>query len=121
MVRYIPITTGCGQYNGKQLDFLTDEELKEFNVIGYTRKNSFGVKTDRETYLNSLMKGQFQIHQTKFDTGDYVERFTIVWDTNVGMYPLLFDAKNNSTNEAMMNLIQPYLMHIEWPVHRLTQ
>lgn len=63
---------------GDQLDYLTEEEKKEFNLIGYTGKNSQGVKTTRENYLNSLDKGQFEVEQTKFDNGDFCEKFIVV-------------------------------------------
>lgn len=63
---------------GQQLDYLTEEEKKELDVIGYTGKNSQGVKTTREHYLNSLDKGQFKVEQTKFDNGDFTEKFIIV-------------------------------------------
>lgn len=63
---------------GQQLDYLTEDEKKELDVIGYTGKNSQGVKTTRANYLNSLDKGQFEVEQTKFDNGDFCERFIVV-------------------------------------------
>lgn len=58
---------------------LNYDELKEFNNIGYSGKTSDGKFSDRQTYLNSLGKGSFQVTQTKHDSGDFVEEFTIVW------------------------------------------
>ncbi len=62
-----------------QLNFLSNEEQKEFDLIGYTRKNSQGFKMGRVEYLNSLRpdKEQFQIIQTKFDNGDFIEEFIL--------------------------------------------
>jgi hypothetical protein len=60
-----------------KLDFLSPEEAKELDTIGYTGKNSKGIPTGREGYLNSLGKGTFKVDQTKRDSGDFVEEFTI--------------------------------------------
>lgn len=64
------------------LNFLTDEERKEFNLIGYSNKNSKGEETDFSEYLNSLNKGEFKVAKTKFDNGDFTEKYTIVRVTN---------------------------------------
>ena len=63
-----------------KLDFLTPEQKKEFNLIGYTGKNSAGQKTTYQKFLNSLAPGKenFKIDQTKFDKGDFVEKYTVV-------------------------------------------
>lgn len=63
---------------GQQLDYLTEDEKTELDVIGYSGKNSQGETTNREAYLNSLNKGQFEVEQTKRDNGDFCESFLIV-------------------------------------------
>lgn len=63
--------------NTKPLPFITDEELDELNTIGYTGKNKKGIRTTREVFLNTLGKGRFRVEQTKFDNGDFTEKFTI--------------------------------------------
>lgn len=78
MINTFKITTGMGKYFGK-LPFLSEKELEEFNSIGYSGKTTKGVNMSRETYLNSLNKGQFQVTQTKFDNGSFEESFFIVW------------------------------------------
>jgi hypothetical protein len=72
------IETGMGKYFGT-LPFLTKDELKEFNNIGYTGKDLNGNKTSRVDFLNSLNKGKFKIDQTKFDDGEFIEQFIITW------------------------------------------
>ncbi len=74
------VNTCVGEINRNRnpLTFLTDKELTELNKIGYTGRNSKGVKTTRVEYLNSLKKyGKFSITQTKFDHGDFCETFQI--------------------------------------------
>jgi len=61
-----------------KLNFLTEEEIKEFNCIGYSGKNSKGEESNFSKYLNSLNKGEFQVEKTKHDNGDFSEKFTIV-------------------------------------------
>ena len=61
----------------EKLPFLNEKELEEFNEIGYTGKLE-GIKTTREVYPNSLGKGTFKVIQTKFDTGDFTEKFLII-------------------------------------------
>ena len=61
------------------MSFLTSEEQKEFDTIGYTGKNSAGKKTSYGEYLNGLGKGEFSVKQTKSDTGDFCESFEIAW------------------------------------------
>lgn len=65
--------------NQDKLDFLTKEEQAEFNLIGYTGKNSNGVKMGRVEYLNSLRPKQerFQICQVGYDRGDFIEEFVL--------------------------------------------
>ena len=62
---------------GDKLPFLTELELNEFNKIGYTGKNSQGEKTSQVEYLESLGKGTFSMRQTKFNNGDFVEKFMV--------------------------------------------
>ena len=60
------------------LNFLNEEERKEFNLIGYTGKNSKGSESNFHKYLNSLNKGEFEVEKTKHDNGDFSEKYTIV-------------------------------------------
>lgn len=78
MINTFHIQTGMGHYYGN-LPFLNDDQLKEFNSIGYSGKLTNGTPINREAYLNSLNKGEFQVTQTEFDNGDFTEAFTIVW------------------------------------------
>lgn len=78
MIKTFEISTGMGKYFGK-LPFLSETELEEFNSIGYSGKTTKGVKMSRESYLNSLNKGEFQVRQTKFDNGSFEESFFIIW------------------------------------------
>jgi hypothetical protein len=61
-----------------QLEFLTPDEIKEFNKIGHSGKNSKGEETSFHEYLNSLNKGEFDVTKTKWDNGDFMEKYTIV-------------------------------------------
>lgn len=80
MIKTNRIQTCMGKITpwGDQLNYLTEEEKKELDVIGYTGKNSKGEKTSREAYLNSLGKGEFEVEQLKFDSGDFCEEFMVV-------------------------------------------
>jgi len=73
------ISTSLGHVNGKTLDFLSEEELNEFNRIGHSGKNSQGVKMGRVEYLNSLRpkEEQFQLTKIKWDNGDFQEEFIL--------------------------------------------
>lgn len=75
----IKTSSGTLSKFGQQLDFLNPEQLKEFNTIGYTGKNSQGVKMSRVEYLNSLNPSveQFNMTQTKYDNGDFNEAFIL--------------------------------------------
>lgn len=74
------ITTNSGTLSKwvDTLSFLSDEETIEFNKIGYSGKNILEQKTNFSEYLNSLNKGEFEVQQTKFDNGDFTEKYTIV-------------------------------------------
>ena len=63
---------------GCELNFLSDEELEEFNKIGSTGKNANGGKETYEHFLNRLSLGVFLVIQTKYDSGDFLEMFVIV-------------------------------------------
>lgn len=63
---------------GCELKFLSDEELEEFNKIGYTGKNKNEGKESYEHFLNRLNLGVFVVIQTKYDSGDFIEMFVIV-------------------------------------------
>lgn len=77
-IKIYDIQTASGRLYFCTLPFLSNEELKEFNTIGYTGKNSKGERTNFQNYLNSLGKGQFEVKQTKFDDGSFSEKFTVV-------------------------------------------
>lgn len=66
-----------GKTNEK-LPFLTNDEHRHFNSIGYSSKDLDGNKTTRTEYLNSLNKGTFKVEQTKWDDGSFEERFMII-------------------------------------------
>lgn len=75
------VTTNSGKvstYFGHPLTFLTDEEKKELDSIGYTGKTTDGIKVSREDYLNSLGKGTFAITWIRSDNGDFSEHFVFV-------------------------------------------
>ena len=66
---------------GHPLHFLSDQEKKDFDEIGYTGKLN-GKRTSRTEYLNSLGKGEFSLLQTKWDNGDFSEKFVLSRATN---------------------------------------
>lgn len=70
------VTTGMGKGHSI-LKFLSDVEVKNLDSIGYSGKNLKSEKINRQRYLNTLGKGQFQVEQTKIDTGDFSEKFLI--------------------------------------------
>ena len=75
------LTTSMGKVNDPfPLDFLTTEQREEFDTIGYTGKNSNGVKMGWVEYLNSLNPKQekFAMHQIKWDNGNFQEKFILV-------------------------------------------
>lgn len=80
MIKTSRIKTCMGKITsfGDQLNYLTEDEKKELDVIGYTGKNSQGKEMSREKYLNSLDKGEFEVEQIKFDSGDFMEEFLVV-------------------------------------------
>jgi hypothetical protein len=59
------------------LYFLTEEEKKELDTIGYTGRNSINERISREDYLNSIGKGSITVMQIKWDNGDFTEEFII--------------------------------------------
>lgn len=61
---------------GHPLPFLTETEQVKLDEIGYTGKLN-GKPISRLEYLNSLGKGTFSMFQTKWDNGDFRERFVI--------------------------------------------
>jgi hypothetical protein len=65
---------------GHPLHFLSEQQRKDFNQIGYSGKLN-GVQTSRIDYLNSLGKGEFSILQTKWDNGDFTEKFVLSRNT----------------------------------------
>lgn len=73
--------TSMGTGDADKLPFLSPEQAKELNLIGYSGKNSKGERTTREKYLNSLNIGTFKVEQTKYDNGDFQESFYIIHAT----------------------------------------
>ena len=61
---------------GHPLHFLSDQEKKDLDQIGYSGKLN-GKQTSRTEYLNSLGKGEFSILQIKWDNGDFTEKFVL--------------------------------------------
>lgn len=64
----------------RNLNFLSGQELLEFNRIGHSGKNFAGEKIGRVEYLNSLRpdKEKFEIEQIKYDKGDFCEEFILI-------------------------------------------
>ena len=60
------------------LPFPSNDRLNNFNSICYSGKTKQGIKINCEDYLNSLNKGEFTVMPTKFDNGDFEEKFIIV-------------------------------------------
>jgi len=90
--------TSMGSINanfGHPLDFLSDQEKKDFDEIGYTGKLN-GVKTSRTEYLNSLGKGEFSILQTKCDNGDFTEKFVLTRATKTKTATISIDSIKDS-------------------------
>jgi hypothetical protein len=65
---------------GHPLHFLSEQEKKNFDQIGYSGKLN-GLETSRTEYLNSLKKGQFSTLQIKWDNGDFTEKFVLSRNT----------------------------------------
>lgn len=73
------ITTAMGSVQetfGHPLPFLSPKERIEFDEVGYSRKLN-GKPISQTEYLNSLGKGKFSMLQTKWDNGDFKEKFVI--------------------------------------------
>jgi len=79
----IPIDTSMGQLTSSSRDklsgILSKPEMEELDCIGYSGKKKNGQKCGRTEYLNSLGRGKFQINQTKYDSGDFSESFTLTY------------------------------------------
>jgi len=75
---YYRIRTVMGKLTTSKLPFLNSDEINEFNIIGYTGKNSKDEKISQQDYLNSLGKGVINMLITQFDTGDFIEEYIIV-------------------------------------------
>lgn len=70
--------TVMGECRGKVLDFLTEEQLKEFNSIGYSGKTTDNRPMGRVDYLNSLFPNeQFTLLKTRSDNGDFSEDWVL--------------------------------------------
>lgn len=62
----------------QKLPFLSLEETKNLDAIGYSGKTIAGERISREAYLNSLDKGNFKVIRTRPDNGDFTEEFMII-------------------------------------------
>jgi hypothetical protein len=112
MIKKFNISTGMGKCFDR-LDFLTDNQFREFNNIGGSGKNSNGVRTTREVYLNTLGIGEFSVTQTKFDSGDFSESFLIIFVPNEGTVevnprPQPLDDKDMDFT-AIINIAKEYI------------
>lgn len=78
-VQTIKMRTGMGKITSDSdpMLFLSEGEKNELDSIGYSGKTTDGKRISRESYLNSLKRGDFTVQQTKFDHGDFCEEFTI--------------------------------------------
>lgn len=80
MLDQFTLTTSMGSLNkhiSNLQNILTEEEVAELDIIGFTGKNSKGEKSSFEKYLNSLGKGEFDVQQIKFDNGSFTEEYKI--------------------------------------------
>jgi hypothetical protein len=75
------IKTSLGQltpFGQSKLSFLTEDQIKEFDQIGYTGKNSKGEEESFESFLNRINpKEQFKVEKTKADRGDFIEEYMV--------------------------------------------
>lgn len=62
----------------KLASFLSPAEIEEFNLIGYTGKNSAGKASTYEKYLNTLNKGKFKVETLAWDGGEYTAKYNII-------------------------------------------
>ena len=80
MLDQFTLTTSMGSLN-KHLsslqNILTEEEVAELDVIGFTGKTSKGEKSSFANYLNSLGKGEFSIKQVGWDNGSFTEKYEV--------------------------------------------
>lgn len=95
-------STAMGAGSKSDLPFLSSTEMTELNKIGSSGKNNKGERTSRMDYLNSIGKGVFSVLQTKFDNGDFTERFTII--RVLAIPALKLEGGNNySDNQEVFN------------------
>lgn len=80
MVREYIVQTCMGK-GWSQLPFLTAEQAKEADNIGYTGKDLTGHRTSIGSFLSSLEHGEISVSCTQCDTGDYCEKFLVVRHT----------------------------------------
>jgi len=98
MIEIYNIVTTMGELSsfGDSLSFLSKDELKEFDLIGYTGKNSIGDKDNFESYLNRLNKGIFNVELKKRDNGNFCEKYSITRVSFEGTKWALIDYKDLS-------------------------
>jgi len=75
------IETNMGKTT-QSIPFLTEEQCKEFNSIGYSGKTTNGVPSNYSNYLNSLGIGHFKVQMSRCDSSTFYEEYTIVHDEN---------------------------------------
>lgn len=66
----------CRWGESNPLPFLTEQENKDFDEVGYTGKLN-SMPHSFQSYLNSLNKGVYQVTKTKHDNGDFCEAYLI--------------------------------------------
>lgn len=78
-IAHYDIETGMGSLSKSSRDrlgiILSESELNELDSIGYSGKTTQGDRISYEYYLNSLDKGSWTVHQTKFDNGDFSQAY----------------------------------------------
>ena len=77
-IEHYDISTCMGKITGSAPLFLSEAHVQELNIIGYTGKNSYGIKTSWQSYLNTINKGNFSVTPTKTDNGDFSESFAVI-------------------------------------------
>lgn len=96
------IVTEQGRIADGSLPFLTQEELTNFDTVGYTGTLGGNTMT-YESYLNRIHKGIFTIEQTKYaDNGDQREVFSITREFD----PTIGDLQPTSLEGLTKNVVE---------------
>ena len=81
MIQTFKVLTGMGHCT-KSIPWLSEDEMNEFNLIGYSGKNSNGIHMSRVAYLNSLNKGNFHIEVVSSNSSEFTETLLIIREYN---------------------------------------